>query len=233
MPRPPSSSANAGRRRCRSPNCVTASCRPLRSRPRTKSSSTGRCSTNGLPNGGAMGCASASPTAASISCIAVTSNCWPRRARPVIASWWASTATPRRRGLKGKGRPINPAEGRAEVLAALEAVDLVVVFEEDTPLELIKRVRPAVLVKGADYARGGGRPRSGRSRGRRCHSCRSGAGTLDHGLGAAFCGVRRACDPVEQAGQILIVRHEQLAMFSGIDRAGWLRVVDWLRSASR
>jgi D-beta-D-heptose 7-phosphate kinase / D-beta-D-heptose 1-phosphate adenosyltransferase len=53
--------------------------------------------------------------------------------------------------LKGEGRPINPAEGRAEVLAALEAVDLVVVFEQDTPLELIKRVRPAVLVKGADY----------------------------------------------------------------------------------
>ena len=44
--------------------------------------------------------------------------------------------------LKGKGRPINPAEGRAEVLAALEAVDLVVIFDEDTPLELIKRVRP-------------------------------------------------------------------------------------------
>jgi D-beta-D-heptose 7-phosphate kinase/D-beta-D-heptose 1-phosphate adenosyltransferase len=55
--------------------------------------------------------------------------------------------------LKGKGRPINPAEGRAEVLAALEAVDLVVVFDEDTPLELIKRVCPAVLVKGADYKR--------------------------------------------------------------------------------
>jgi len=55
--------------------------------------------------------------------------------------------------LKGDGRPINPAEGRAEVLAALEAVDLVVVFEQDTPLELIKRVRPAVLVKGADYRR--------------------------------------------------------------------------------
>src|SRR5262249_39634136 len=55
--------------------------------------------------------------------------------------------------LKGKGRPINPAEGRAEVLAALEAVDLVVIFDEDTPLELIKRVRPAVLVKGADYTR--------------------------------------------------------------------------------
>jgi len=59
------------------------------------------------------------------------------------------------RRLKGDGRPINPAEGRAEVLAALEAVDLVVVFEEDTPLELIKRVRPAVLVKGADYTREG------------------------------------------------------------------------------
>jgi len=53
--------------------------------------------------------------------------------------------------LKGPGRPINPEEGRAEVLAALEAVDLVVVFDEDTPLELIRRVRPAVLVKGADY----------------------------------------------------------------------------------
>jgi D-beta-D-heptose 7-phosphate kinase/D-beta-D-heptose 1-phosphate adenosyltransferase len=55
--------------------------------------------------------------------------------------------------LKGKGRPINAAEGRAEVLAALEAVDLVVVFEEDTPIELIKRVAPGVLVKGADYRR--------------------------------------------------------------------------------
>ncbi|HKM87383.1 MAG TPA: D-glycero-beta-D-manno-heptose-7-phosphate kinase [Xanthobacteraceae bacterium] len=55
--------------------------------------------------------------------------------------------------LKGQGRPINPVEGRAEVLAALEAVDLVVVFDDDTPLDLIKRVRPAVLVKGADYRR--------------------------------------------------------------------------------
>jgi D-beta-D-heptose 7-phosphate kinase/D-beta-D-heptose 1-phosphate adenosyltransferase len=57
------------------------------------------------------------------------------------------------RRLKGNGRPLNQVEGRAEVLAALEAVDLVVVFEEDTPLELIRRVRPTVLVKGADYKR--------------------------------------------------------------------------------
>ncbi len=57
------------------------------------------------------------------------------------------------RRLKGQGRPINVAEGRAEVLAALEAVDLVVVFEQDTPLELIKLVRPNVLIKGADYSR--------------------------------------------------------------------------------
>jgi D-beta-D-heptose 7-phosphate kinase/D-beta-D-heptose 1-phosphate adenosyltransferase len=55
--------------------------------------------------------------------------------------------------LKGQGRPINPAEGRAEVLAALEAIDLVVVFDEDTPLGLIRRVRPNVLIKGADYKR--------------------------------------------------------------------------------
>jgi D-beta-D-heptose 7-phosphate kinase/D-beta-D-heptose 1-phosphate adenosyltransferase len=55
------------------------------------------------------------------------------------------------RRLKGNNRPINPAEGRAEVLAALEAVDLVVVFEQDTPLDLIELVRPNVLIKGADY----------------------------------------------------------------------------------
>ena len=55
--------------------------------------------------------------------------------------------------LKGAGRPVQPVEARAEVLAALEAVDLVVVFEEDTPLDLIGRIEPTVLVKGGDYTR--------------------------------------------------------------------------------
>lgn len=50
--------------------------------------------------------------------------------------------------LKGEGRPVQEAHARAEVLAALEAVDLVVVFEQDTPLELLKRVRPKALIKG-------------------------------------------------------------------------------------
>jgi D-beta-D-heptose 7-phosphate kinase/D-beta-D-heptose 1-phosphate adenosyltransferase len=55
--------------------------------------------------------------------------------------------------LKGPERPIQDVHARASVLAALEAVDLVVVFEQDTPLELLRRVRPKVLVKGGDYRR--------------------------------------------------------------------------------
>jgi D-beta-D-heptose 7-phosphate kinase/D-beta-D-heptose 1-phosphate adenosyltransferase len=57
------------------------------------------------------------------------------------------------RRLKGEGRPVQDVYARAEVLAAVEAVDLVVVFTEDTPLDLISRVRPNVLVKGGDYRR--------------------------------------------------------------------------------
>jgi D-beta-D-heptose 7-phosphate kinase/D-beta-D-heptose 1-phosphate adenosyltransferase len=53
--------------------------------------------------------------------------------------------------LKGEGRPVQEAHARAEVLAALEAVDLVIMFEQDTPLELLARVRPKVLIKGGDY----------------------------------------------------------------------------------
>jgi len=55
--------------------------------------------------------------------------------------------------LKGKGRPVQAELARAEVLAALEAVDLVVIFADDTPLKLIEKVRPSVLVKGGDYTR--------------------------------------------------------------------------------
>ena len=53
--------------------------------------------------------------------------------------------------LKGPTRPVNIAEDRAYLLAALEAVDYVVPFTEDTPLELIKMIKPDVLVKGGDY----------------------------------------------------------------------------------
>jgi D-beta-D-heptose 7-phosphate kinase/D-beta-D-heptose 1-phosphate adenosyltransferase len=57
------------------------------------------------------------------------------------------------RRLKGEGRPVQDERARAEVLAALEAVDLVVIFGEDTPIKLIAQVRPSVLVKGGDYSR--------------------------------------------------------------------------------
>ena len=56
------------------------------------------------------------------------------------------------RGLKGSGRPVVPAAERAEVLVALEAVDGVVVYDEPTPLEVIRALLPDVLVKGADWA---------------------------------------------------------------------------------
>ena len=58
------------------------------------------------------------------------------------------------RRLKGPSRPLNRAADRAVVLAALQAVDAVIVFGEDTPLKLIRALRPDVLVKGADYANG-------------------------------------------------------------------------------
>jgi len=53
--------------------------------------------------------------------------------------------------LKGPARPVQPEAARAAVLASLASVDLVTVFEEDTPLELIETLRPDILVKGADY----------------------------------------------------------------------------------
>ncbi len=63
-----------------------------------------------------------------------------------------SDASVRRLG-KGTDRPVVPGQERARLLAALACVDCVVLFDEETPLALIKRLRPDVLVKGADYAR--------------------------------------------------------------------------------
>lgn len=53
--------------------------------------------------------------------------------------------------LKGEGRPVNSEDDRAELLASLPFVDYIVIFEEDTPYELIKQIQPDVLVKGGDY----------------------------------------------------------------------------------
>jgi len=55
------------------------------------------------------------------------------------------------RKLKGPTRPINTQDDRAYILASLESVDYVVIFEEETPYELIKLIKPHVLVKGGDY----------------------------------------------------------------------------------
>lgn len=60
------------------------------------------------------------------------------------------TSTARR---KGAGRPILPARERAEIVAALEGVDLVVIFESDDVRELLERLRPDVHCKGTDYSR--------------------------------------------------------------------------------
>lgn len=56
------------------------------------------------------------------------------------------------KALKGEGRPVNDQDSRALVLAGLSSVDLLTVFDEDTPLDLIKAIRPDVLIKGADYS---------------------------------------------------------------------------------
>ena len=60
-----------------------------------------------------------------------------------------------RRLGKGSGRPIHSETARARVLAGFAAVDCVVLFDDDTPLDLIQRLKPDVLVKGADYSREG------------------------------------------------------------------------------
>ncbi len=55
--------------------------------------------------------------------------------------------------LKGNNRPINNQKDRAKVLSALEAIDKVIIFKEDTPFEILKSIKPDTLVKGADYSR--------------------------------------------------------------------------------
>ena len=55
--------------------------------------------------------------------------------------------------LKGPSRPIQEQNARSKVLASLSSVDLVIVFDGDTPIELIKAMKPEVLTKGADYTR--------------------------------------------------------------------------------
>jgi rfaE bifunctional protein nucleotidyltransferase chain/domain len=55
------------------------------------------------------------------------------------------------RAIKGPARPVVPEEERAEVLAALASVDAVVIFDEETPHEIISLLRPDILVKGADW----------------------------------------------------------------------------------
>src|SRR5438132_817148 len=56
------------------------------------------------------------------------------------------------RAIKGQDRPITPEQERAEILAALACVDAIVIFDEETPYEVIAKLQPDVLVKGADWA---------------------------------------------------------------------------------
>jgi rfaE bifunctional protein nucleotidyltransferase chain/domain len=62
------------------------------------------------------------------------------------------------RRLKGAGRPLVPAAERAALVAALECVDVVIIFEEPTPCEALARLKPDVHCKGADYAPPNGKP---------------------------------------------------------------------------
>jgi rfaE bifunctional protein nucleotidyltransferase chain/domain len=72
-----------------------------------------------------------------------------RRCGDVLVVGLNSDASVKR--LKGPGRPVRAEAERAYVLAAFEAVDLVVVFDQDTPLELVRAIEPDVIVKGGDY----------------------------------------------------------------------------------
>jgi D-beta-D-heptose 7-phosphate kinase/D-beta-D-heptose 1-phosphate adenosyltransferase len=75
-----------------------------------------------------------------------------RREGEVLVVGVNSDASARRLG-KGTGRPINGESARSRVIAGFAAVDCVVLFDADTPLDLIQRLAPDILVKGADYSR--------------------------------------------------------------------------------
>jgi len=72
--------------------------------------------------------------------------------RLVIVLSWVWILLHGYKRLKGDSRPVQSEAARAAVLGALAAVDLVVIFSEDTPIRLIETLRPDVLVKGADYS---------------------------------------------------------------------------------
>ena len=72
-----------------------------------------------------------------------------------MISWWSASV----RTLKGEDRPINDQYDRAAVLSGLETVDLIAFFDEPGPLDLIKLIRPDVMVKGQDWE---GKPVIGR-----------------------------------------------------------------------
>jgi len=122
------------------------------------------------PSGyGRTASASSSPTVASTSCTSATSAI----SRPPARSRRALRRHQRRRGggaAEGRGAPLMPARERAEVLAALRAVDHVVVFDEDTADALVAAVRPAIHAKGTDYTRIACRARHGARHGGRSSS---------------------------------------------------------------
>jgi hypothetical protein len=88
---------------------------------------------------------------ASTSCMRATFTCWSVRAPWAMSWWWRSTPTSACGDSRARAAPVVRASDRVRVLAALASVGLVLVFDEDTPLEVIRRLRPDVLVKGGDY----------------------------------------------------------------------------------
>ena len=79
------------------------------------------------------------------------SRCWARRAAAADRLIVGLNSDASIQRLKGPDRPVQNETARGIVLASLGMVDLVLVFDEDTPIELIRAIRPEVLVKGADY----------------------------------------------------------------------------------